>query len=121
MKTGAWLRTFDSIERARSGKAGRPKQPACHHCAGWGSAPAVRGIEWLRGLYPHRLPPNRLLQSMTDSSDYKRAWRQYKRQGRLWIALFILYVPAVIGSALLSLKFFHNPRPANGVGPVLIA
>jgi len=58
---------------------------------------------------------------MTDSGDYQEAWQLYKRQGRLWIALFILYVPAVVGSALLSLKLLHTPRPAIAVALIWMA
>jgi len=42
---------------------------------------------------------------MTDSGDYQQAWQQYKRQGRLWIALFILYVPAVVARPAQPLSF----------------
>jgi hypothetical protein len=49
---------------------------------------------------------------MTDSGDYQQAWQGYKRKGRLWIALFILYVPAVVGVAMLGLRYFHTPIPA---------
>jgi Zn ribbon nucleic-acid-binding protein len=49
---------------------------------------------------------------MTDSGDYQQAWQGYKRQGKLWIALFILYVPAVVGAAMLSVRYLHTPKPA---------
>ena len=49
---------------------------------------------------------------MDDAIDYQQAWRQYKRRGRLWLALFVLYVPVVVGSALLTLKYWHTPNPA---------
>lgn len=49
---------------------------------------------------------------MTDSGDYQQAWQRYRQQGRLWIALFILYVPAVVGTAMLSMRYLHSPKPA---------
>ncbi len=58
---------------------------------------------------------------MTDSGDYQRAWQGYKRQGRVWIALFILYLPAVLGAAMLSMRYFHTPKPAIGLALVWMA
>jgi hypothetical protein len=49
---------------------------------------------------------------MTDTVDYQQAWQQYRQRGRLWIALFILYVPVVVGTAMFCLKYFHTPKPA---------
>ena len=49
---------------------------------------------------------------MDDATDYQQAWQQYKRRARLWLALFVLYVPVVVGSALLCLKYWHTPNPA---------
>jgi hypothetical protein len=52
---------------------------------------------------------------MSDSGDYQHAWRQYRRQGRLWIALFLLYVPVVVGTAMFCLRYFQTPKPAIGI------
>ena len=49
---------------------------------------------------------------MTDSGDYQQAWQQYRTQGKIWIALFALYVPAVVGAAMFSLRYFYTPKPA---------
>jgi len=49
---------------------------------------------------------------MDDVTDYQPAWRQYKLRARLWLALFVLYVPVVVGTALLTLKYLHTPNPA---------
>lgn len=49
---------------------------------------------------------------MTDSGDYRQAWQQYRQRGRLWIALFLLYVPALVGVAMFCMKRFHTPKPA---------
>ena len=49
---------------------------------------------------------------MTDSANYQPAWQQYKQQGRLWIALFLLYVPIVVGTAMFCVRHFHTPKPA---------
>ena len=49
---------------------------------------------------------------MADTNDYQPAWHQYKQRGRLWIALFVLYVPAVVGTALLCIKYLHTAKPA---------
>jgi len=35
-----------------------------------------------------------------------------KHLARLWLALFVLYVPVVVGTALLTLKYLHTPNPA---------
>ena len=49
---------------------------------------------------------------MDDATDYQPAWRQYKLRARLWLALFVLYVPVVVGAGWLSLKYLHTPNPA---------
>ena len=49
---------------------------------------------------------------MSDSPDYQQAWQQYQRQGRMWIALFLLYLPAVVGTAMFCLRYFDTPKPA---------
>jgi len=49
---------------------------------------------------------------MDDATDYRQAWRQYKLRARLWLALFVLYVPVVVGTALLTLKYLHTSNPA---------
>lgn len=58
---------------------------------------------------------------MTPSGDYQQAWQQYKQQGRLWVALFILYVPGVVAVALLSERYWHTPRPAVALALVWMA
>jgi len=59
--------------------------------------------------------------SGTDSGDFQQAWQLYRRQGRLWIALFVLYVPAVVGTALFCIRYFHTPKPAIAVAVAWMA
>ncbi len=49
---------------------------------------------------------------MDDAIDYQQAWRKYRRRARLWLALFVLYVPVVFGVGWLSLRYWHTPNPA---------
>lgn len=49
---------------------------------------------------------------MDTATDFQPAWQQYKQRARLWVALFVLYVPVVVGSGLLTLKYWHTPNPA---------
>ena len=58
---------------------------------------------------------------MTSSGDYQQAWQQYKQQGRLWIALFILYVPGVIGATILSARYLQSLKPAIAVAALWMA
>jgi len=58
---------------------------------------------------------------MTESGDYQQAWQRYRLQGRIWIALFVLYVPAVVGTALLSAHYWHSLMPAIAVAIVWMA
>ena len=58
---------------------------------------------------------------MTPSGDYQQAWQQYKQRGRLWIALFILYVPGVIGATLLSVRYMRSLMPAIAVAVLWMA
>ena len=49
---------------------------------------------------------------MSDSGDYQQAWKRYRLLGRIWIALFILYVPVVVGTAILSAHRWRTLVPA---------
>src|ERR1700683_4611951 len=39
--------------------------------------------------------------------DYRQQWKQYRRRYVYFVAIFVLFVPAVMGLAILSSKVFH--------------